>query len=265
MRAPSLALGGQAAIVLPPSLQARAFAPAWALAVAAHLAVTGAVAIAPASRLHQEPPIRLVFVEPPPPPPALVGTSTGAATSPVPAEAPPVSRADETPKPAPSERERLRRPVPGSTPRPRVGTRPRPAVVPPSPPAAGAVAGATSGEASGMMAGITGGIAGGVPGGTGTAPVPATQVAHPPEVIRRVRPVYPAEARRREIEGLVVIEAVLDRDGRIEQGVKVLQSVPLLDAEAVAAVRQWRFRPARNAAREPLRVILEIPIRFVLT
>jgi protein TonB len=122
-----------------------------------------------------------------------------------------------------------------------------------------------TGQAGGAVGGVSDGVPGGVVGGTGTAPVPVSAVAHPPQVVRRVQPTYPAEARRREIQGLVVIEAVLDRNGHIEPAVKVLQSVPPLDDEAVAAVRQWRFRPARNAAGEPLRVILEIPIRFVLT
>jgi protein TonB len=122
-----------------------------------------------------------------------------------------------------------------------------------------------SGEAGGVVGGVAGGIAGGIVGGTGTAPVPVSQVAHPPVVIRRVAPVYPDTARRHDIQGLVVIEAILDRDGRIEPGIKVIKSVPPLDAEALAAVRQWRFRPARNADGHALRVILEIPIRFVLT
>jgi protein TonB len=122
-----------------------------------------------------------------------------------------------------------------------------------------------NGQADGAVGGVAGGLAGGVVGGTGTAPVPASRVAHPPQIIRRVQPAYPLAARRNDIEGLVVIEAVLDRSGRVEPDIKVLKSIPVLDAEAISAVRQWRFRPARNAGGEPLRVILEIPIRFVLT
>jgi protein TonB len=120
------------------------------------------------------------------------------------------------------------------------------------------------GRTAGVSGGAAAGIAGGVVGGTGTDPVPVAQVAEPPVLVRRVPPVYPRDARRREIDGLVLLQAVLDRDGRVERDVRVLQSVPMLDDEAVVAVRQWRFRPARNGRGEPLRVILEIPIRFVL-
>jgi protein TonB len=94
--------------------------------------------------------------------------------------------------------------------------------------------------------------------------VPVGQVAQPPVLVHRVQPVYPQQARRQDIHGLVLLEAVLDRDGRVEPAVKVLESIPMLDDEAIAAVRRWRFRPARSRSGEPLRVIVEIPIRFVL-
>ena len=104
----------------------------------------------------------------------------------------------------------------------------------------------------------------GVVGGTGTDPVPVGQVAHPPVLVHRVQPKYPQQARRQQVHGLVLLEAVLDRDGRVEHDVKILESIPILDDEAVAAVRRWRFQPARNRNGDPLRVIVEIPIRFVL-
>jgi protein TonB len=115
-----------------------------------------------------------------------------------------------------------------------------------------------------VVGGTPGGIKGGIVGGKGTGPVPAALVANAPVLIRRVEPRYPDMARRRGVEGLVLLEAVLDRDGRIESGVKVLRSIPALDDEAIAAVRQWRFRPARDNGGATVRVILEVPIRFVL-
>jgi protein TonB len=130
--------------------------------------------------------------------------------------------------------------------------------------AAGVSSGSIAGEAVGVVGGVAGGIAGGVVGGTGSEPVPVGRVAHPPVLVHRIAPVYPQKARRVGVEGLVLLEAILDRDGRVEPGVNVIESVPMLDREAIAAVRKWRFRPARDASGESLRVILEIPIRFVL-
>jgi protein TonB len=147
-------------------------------------------------------------------------------------------------------------------------TKPKPRPMAPALPAAAPVAavpvGVAEGSAVGTADGLAGGVAGGVVGGSGTDPVPVAGVAQPPVLVRRVPPVYPREVRRRDIDGLVLLQAILDRDGHVERDVRVLESVPMLDDEAVAAVRQWRFRPARNHRGEPLRVILEIPIRFVL-
>jgi protein TonB len=115
-----------------------------------------------------------------------------------------------------------------------------------------------------VVGGVEGGLQGGIVGGTGTDPIPVGQVAQRPQLVHRVQPLYPESARRRDVQGLVLLEAILDREGRVEPAVKVLKSIPMLDAEAVAAVRQWRFQPARNRGGDPVRVVLEIPIRFTL-
>lgn len=128
--------------------------------------------------------------------------------------------------------------------------------------------GTAQGSVGGVEGGVAGGVRGGTPGGvvgaTGTGPVSIGSVAQRPSLVRRVSPTYPPDARRRGLEGLVLLEAVLDVQGNVEPGVKVLQSVPELDRAAIEAVRQWRFQPARGRDGNPVRVILEIPIRFVL-
>ena len=67
-----------------------------------------------------------------------------------------------------------------------------------------------------------------------------------------------------QIEGQVALEVVIDRDGRVEEAVRVTRSIPALDAAAIAAVRRWRFRPAHDHDGRTVRVIMEIPVRFVL-
>jgi protein TonB len=260
---------------LPPTLAARAFGPAWVVAVLAHFLLVGVALLPPSAPPAEEPLVRLVFVEPPPPPPAPLGAPNGTGT--VPAIPEPVlePKAPEQPKepvqPEVKEPERLQRVDAKAKPKPKPKPKPqaKPAEEPRREPAPAEIApgiatGSVSGEAGGVVGGVAGGIVGGMVGGSGTAPVPAGQVAHPPTLVHRVAPVYPDDARRREVEGLVVLEAVLDREGRIEPGVKVVRSIPALDDEALRAVQQWRFRPARDASGHTLRVILEVPIRFVL-
>ena len=62
----------------------------------------------------------------------------------------------------------------------------------------------------------------------------------------------------------MVLRAVVDGEGRVEQDIVVAQSVPALDGAAVAALRRWRFAPGRDAAGRPVRVLIEVPIRFQL-
>jgi protein TonB len=205
-------------------------------------------------------PLRLVFVEPPPPPPPPAGVPGGTASATAPAQ-------PATPKPVVVPR----KPTPKPVVRPKTPVPPtarRPAPPKPAEPAAAAPAGSSTGEASsaasGKARGQAGGRIGGVIGGTGTGVPRANEVAVPPIVLRRVPPRYPRKARASGANGLVLLEAILDRDGHVEQPIRVLRSVPMLDDAAVEALRQWRFRPARDHRQQTVRVVLEVPMRFVL-
>jgi len=143
----------------------------------------------------------------------------------------------------------------------------QPTAAPAEEPQTGVATGAVGGEAGGVPGGVEGGTPGGVVNAALeksaiTAPLRLDQVAHPPVVVSRVEPEYPEVARQRNIEGRVLLEAIVDREGRIE--VKIVKSVAMLDKAAIAALRQWRFTPGRDANGLPVRVILEGPIRFVL-
>jgi protein TonB len=63
------------------------------------------------------------------------------------------------------------------------------------------------------------------------------------------------------LQGMVILEAIVDRDGSVAE-VKVLRSVnPLLDREAVLAVKQWRYSPlVLNGLRE--RFVLTVMLSF---
>jgi periplasmic protein TonB len=71
-------------------------------------------------------------------------------------------------------------------------------------------------------------------------------------------------ARIREVEGEVVLEVVVDEAGNMVGPILVKESVPLLDAAAIDALKQWRFSPARDRNGNPVRVILDVPLHFVL-
>lgn len=91
------------------------------------------------------------------------------------------------------------------------------------------------------------------PGGNVLAPI----------LIHQVDPVYPEAMRRAHQEGLVVLEAIIGRDGSIEETRVVAATNALFEEAALRAVRQWRYRPGR-LSDQPVRVILKVTVSFRL-
>ena len=110
--------------------------------------------------------------------------------------------------------------------------------------------------------------------GGGTQPVlpvaPPAAMSHPlrlsqmseGNLIRRVQPVYPALARSARIQGVVVLQAVISRQGTIEN-LGVVTGHPMLVPAAIDAVRQWRYRPY-ILNNEPVEVETQITVKFSL-
>ena len=85
-------------------------------------------------------------------------------------------------------------------------------------------------------------------------------VEEPPEVITRVEPQYPELAREAGVSGTVKVQVLVGKDGRVKDAC-IVESIPMLDAAAVAAVRQWVFKPALSNGR-PVALWVVLPIRF---
>jgi protein TonB len=83
-----------------------------------------------------------------------------------------------------------------------------------------------------------------------------------PVKLANVDPVYPVLAQSARVQGVVILEAVVDASGRVES-VHVLRSIALLDQAAVAAVRQWRYSPTLLNG-SPVPVIMTITVNFKL-
>jgi periplasmic protein TonB len=108
----------------------------------------------------------------------------------------------------------------------------------------------------------------------GTRPVlpaaPPAVVAHPlrlshmneGNLIRKVQPTYPALARSARIQGTVMLQAVISKQGTIENLI-VLTGHPMLVPAAIDAVRQWHYRPY-ILNNEPVEVETQITVNFSL-
>jgi protein TonB len=114
-----------------------------------------------------------------------------------------------------------------------------------------------------------------LPGGNDSGPPIPVQPAAPPEKPRpmsegvmeaalthKVQPEYPAAARLMHLQGMVRLRAIIGKDGSVSS-LEVLSGNPILVQAAVAAVREWRYRPTR-LNNEAVEVETYITVTFVL-
>jgi protein TonB len=83
-----------------------------------------------------------------------------------------------------------------------------------------------------------------------------------PEAVTKVNPEYPEIAREAGVDGTVMVQALVGKDGKVKD-TKVVKSIPMLDASALAAVKQWVFKPALSN-NKPVAVWVAVPVKFTL-
>ncbi len=83
-----------------------------------------------------------------------------------------------------------------------------------------------------------------------------------PEAVTRVPPTYPDLAREAGVDGTVMVQALVGKDGKVKD-VRVVKSIPMLDESAKTAVRQWVFKPALSN-NKPVAVWVGVPVKFSL-
>ena len=77
-----------------------------------------------------------------------------------------------------------------------------------------------------------------------------------------VAPKYPALARESHVEGVVILEVIIDERGNVTS-TRVLKSVTLLDQAAIDAVQQWKFTPTLLNG-EPIPIVMTVTVSFRL-
>jgi protein TonB len=83
-----------------------------------------------------------------------------------------------------------------------------------------------------------------------------------PQAITQVQPEYPDIARQSGIEGTVIIQALVGKDGKVLD-TRVVHSIPVLDDAALKAIKEWVFKPALTN-NKPVAVWVAVPVRFTL-
>jgi len=136
--------------------------------------------------------------------------------------------------------------------------------------------------AVGVVGGVPGGMPGGSPGGVLGSIISSVAVAPPPpppkattpkrirvggqveaaKAIFQPKPEYPPLAKMARIQGTVRLEAIISRDGTI-QDLKMISGHPLLVKAALEAVQRWRYQPTLLNG-EPVEVVTEVDVTFTL-
>src|SRR6201997_226506 len=131
-------------------------------------------------------------------------------------------------------------------------------------------------------AGVVGGVPGGVPGGSmggvigsvlSSTPVAVPKIATPQRVrvssgvqsgllIRKVNPTYPPLARQARIQGVVILQAQISKEGNIEN-LQLISGHPMLAPAAIEAVKQWKYKPYLLNG-EPVEVEPQVQVNFTL-
>jgi len=91
----------------------------------------------------------------------------------------------------------------------------------------------------------------------------SAKVVAEPRIIHKVAPEYPAEAKKDKLEGLVLLDVKVGKDGKVADA-RVKSGHPTLAEAALAAVRQWRYEPILGPDKKPVEGALTITINFRL-
>lgn len=121
------------------------------------------------------------------------------------------------------------------------------------------------------VAGVVGDMPGGIPEGEqgGLAPQPAVpgrvRVSSGVEqglVITKVPPQYPPEAKDAHIQGVVLMNVIVDKEGNVAN-IQLISGHPLLAPAAIDAVKQWKYKPYL-LNETPVEVETQVQVNFTL-
>jgi protein TonB len=135
-------------------------------------------------------------------------------------------------------------------------------IIPEPPPRMTSVVGGISTNIAAPTTGVVGGIAPPPPPPPPAAPLRVGGDIKEPKKTKNVPPLYPRIAQQAKIQGMVIIEATIAKDGKVKDA-KVIRSIPMLDQAALDAVRQWEYTPPM-LNNTPVDVLMTVTVNFTL-
>jgi protein TonB len=96
------------------------------------------------------------------------------------------------------------------------------------------------------------------PGPPGPQPLPVGGNVSAPKRVYSPSPLYTEEARQGRVQGVVLLQAVIDAEGNVTN-IDLIKGLPLgLSESAMKTVKEWKFEPARRDG-------VPVPVYFTLT
>jgi TonB family protein len=127
-------------------------------------------------------------------------------------------------------------------------------------------------EVRGIVGDAPGGLPEGQPGGLIQSPQPQTPGASnrvrissrvsQALLVTKVAPQYPPDAKDQHIQGVVLLQAIIDKEGNVSK-VQLISGHPLLAPSAIEAVKQWKYKPYL-LNRIPVEVETQVQVNFTL-
>ena len=198
----------------------------------------------------------MLVAPPPPPPPPPPPSPTKAVAQTTPTKTVPVIKT--------ANLDQLRTPTKIPT---KIDMRPEQPSAAPPPSMAGIAGGVPGGVAGGQIGGVVGGVVGSVGNYMPSKPAPqrvrVSQGVTQGLLIKKVEPQYPPIAKQARVQGTVVLQAEIAKDGSI-QHLQAVSGSPLLVGSAIQAVKQWKYKPYILNG-QPVEIETTITVNFHLT
>ena len=84
-----------------------------------------------------------------------------------------------------------------------------------------------------------------------------------PKIIKKVNPIYPEEAKKSLVQGVVVLEITTDEEGNVAKVAVMRSDSSLLNQAAIDAVKQWKYEPMMSKGN-PVRLSFNVTLTFRL-
>jgi len=84
-----------------------------------------------------------------------------------------------------------------------------------------------------------------------------------PKLIKKVNPIYPEEARKAGVEGVVILRARINEEGFVERILVLKSESALLNQAAIDALKQWKYEPFYKEGK-PVPAVFDVTVRFKL-